>query len=59
MHIRTLDYNSSMQVYPWLRENKWELVTMSKLYDDYLREEVNSQGCDVDAGVSLTRTCVE
>ena len=50
MHIRTQDYNSSVQVYPWLRENKWELVTMSKLYDDYLREQVNSDGCDVDAG---------
>lgn len=59
MHIRTQDYNSSVQVYPWLRENKWELVTMSKLYDDYLREQVNSEGCDVEAGTSLTRTCVE
>jgi hypothetical protein len=59
MHIRTQDYNSSVQVYPWLRENKLELVTMSKLYDDYLREQVNSEGCDADAGSSLTRTCVE
>jgi peptidoglycan-N-acetylglucosamine deacetylase len=59
MHIRTQDYNSSVQVYPWLRENKWELVTMSKLYDDYLREQVNSAGCDVEAGSSLARTCVE
>lgn len=59
MHIRTQDYNSSVQVYPWLKENNWELVTMSKLYDDYLREQVNSAGCDVDAGASLTRTCVE
>jgi hypothetical protein len=32
---------------------------MSKLYDDYLREQVNSEGCDVGAGISLTRTCVE
>lgn len=59
MHIRTQDYNSSVQVYPWLRENKWELVTMSKLYDDYLREQVNSAGCDAEAGSALTRTCVE
>ena len=59
MHIRTQDYNSSLQAYPWLRENQWELVTMSQLYDDYLREQVNSEGCDVDTGMSLTRTCVE
>ena len=59
MHIRTQDYNSSILVYPWLRENKWELVTLSKLYDDYLHEQVNSDGCDVGAGTSLTRTCVE
>lgn len=59
MHIRTQDYNSSVQVYPWLKDNNWELVTMSKLYDDYLREKVNSAGCDAEAGSSLTRTCVE
>jgi peptidoglycan-N-acetylglucosamine deacetylase len=59
MHIRTQDYNSSLQVYPWLKENKWELVTMSKLYDDYLQEQINPSGCDVDTGISLTRTCLE
>lgn len=59
MHIRTQDYNSSSQVFPWLKENNWELVTMSKLYDDYLREQVNSDGCDINTGNSLTRTCVE
>ena len=50
MHIRTQDYNSSVQVFPWLKENNWELVTMSKLYNDYLREQVNSDGCDVNTG---------
>ena len=59
MHIRTQDYNTSVQVYPWLRENKWELVTMSTLYDDYLREQVNPAGCEPGVGTSLTRTCVE
>jgi len=59
MHIRTQDYNSSIKIYPWLRENNWELVTMSKLYDDYLHEQVNSDGCELNAETSLTRTCVE
>lgn len=59
MHIRTQDYNSSMKAFPWLQENQWELVTMSKLYDDYLRQKVNADGCDLNTGTSLTRTCVE
>jgi len=59
MHVRTEDYESSKLVFPWVKENNWEMVTMSKLYDDYLREKVNSDGCDAEAGSVLTRTCVE
>jgi len=59
MHIRTQDYNSSIQAYPWLKENNWELVSMSRLYDDLLKEQINSEDCDLDVGTSLTRTCVE
>jgi hypothetical protein len=59
MHIRTEDYESSKIAFPWLKENNWDLVTMSKLYDDYLREQVNSDGCDASAGSFLTRTCVD
>ncbi len=59
MHVRTEDYESSKLALPWLKENEWNLVTMSKLYDDYLREQVNPDGCDVIAGGGLTRTCVE
>lgn len=59
MHIRTEDYESSKLAFPWLKENNWDLVTLSTLYDDYLREQVNSDGCDVNAGNGLTRTCLE
>jgi hypothetical protein len=59
MHIRTEDYESSELAFPWLKENNWDLVTMSRLYDDYLREQVNSDGCDAGTGSMLTRTCVE
>ncbi len=59
MHIRTQDYNSSVLAYPWLKENNWELVTLTKLYDDYLKEKINPAGCDIDTGNSLTRTCLE
>jgi peptidoglycan/xylan/chitin deacetylase (PgdA/CDA1 family) len=59
MHIRTQDYDSSVLIYPWLKENNWELVTMSRLYDDLLKEQINSAECGLDAGASLTRTCVD
>ncbi|MCA1899896.1 MAG: polysaccharide deacetylase family protein [Chloroflexi bacterium] len=59
MHIRTQDYNSSVQVFPWLRENRWELATMSRLYDDYLRETAGMEGCENNPGISLTKTCAE
>jgi peptidoglycan-N-acetylglucosamine deacetylase len=59
MHIRTQDYNSSVLAFPWLKENNWELVTMTKLYDDYLKEKINPAGCELETGTSLTRTCLE
>ncbi len=59
MHIRTQDYKTSVEAYPWLRENNWDAVTLSKLYDDLLLEQNNSEGCDVGAGSALTRTCIE
>jgi peptidoglycan/xylan/chitin deacetylase (PgdA/CDA1 family) len=59
MHIRTDDYNSSVAAFPWLKENDWEVVTMSRLYADYLREQNQSAGCDITTGVSLNRTCLD
>ncbi|MEW6400327.1 MAG: polysaccharide deacetylase family protein [Chloroflexota bacterium] len=59
MHIRKEDCETSRQAYPWLRENGWGVVTLSKLYDDLLLEQNNSEGCDVDGVGSLTRTCLE
>jgi peptidoglycan/xylan/chitin deacetylase (PgdA/CDA1 family) len=59
MHIRTDDYNSSTLAFPWMKENGWGAVTMSKLYDDLLLEQANSEGCGPNVGISLTRTCLE
>jgi peptidoglycan-N-acetylglucosamine deacetylase len=59
LHIRTQDYNTSVQAFPWMRENDWGAVTLTKLYDDLLREQNESAGCEVDAGSALTRTCME
>jgi hypothetical protein len=59
LHIRTQDTKTSCEAFPWLRENGWGLVTLSRLYDDLLLEQFDSDGCDVGIGSSLTRTCME
>ncbi|MGE5251931.1 MAG: polysaccharide deacetylase family protein [Bacteroidota bacterium] len=59
MHIRTQDYSTSLQAYPWLKENGWGAVTLSRLYDDLLLEQNQSADCDAAWGNQLTRTCIE
>ena len=59
LHIRTEDIDTSRAAYPWLRENGWSAVTLSKLYDDLLLERYNPEGCEADVSSSLTRTCIE
>jgi hypothetical protein len=44
---------------PYLIEQGMPMVTLSKLYDDLLREQNQSDGCDVGAGNSATRTCID
>jgi hypothetical protein len=59
LHIRTQDYNTSVAAYPWMRENGWSTVTLTKLYDDLLREKNEPPGCESGKGKHLTRTCME
>jgi len=59
MHIRTDDLNTSTQAYPWMKENNWTSVTLSKLYNDLIVEKNESEGCDTGEGSTLTRTCIE
>lgn len=47
------------KVLPYLASQGFSLVTMSKLYDQLLRDQNNSNGCDTGAGASLTRTCLD
>ena len=54
-----LDASISAQVIPYLAGQGFGLVTMTQLYDDLLRQQNSSAGCDVGTGQSLTRTCVE
>ena len=59
MHIRTQDYDSSKQAFPYLKQEGIGAVTLSRLYDDLLREKINSDGCDINTGTALTRTCLD
>ncbi|HUI88184.1 MAG TPA: polysaccharide deacetylase family protein [Anaerolineales bacterium] len=54
-----LDASISAKVIPYLAQQGFGLVTMSKLYDDLLIEQNSSSGCDIGSGESLTRTCLE
>jgi len=53
------DVDITAKAVPYLAEQGFALVTMSQLYDDVLREQFSSDGCDVGTGTSLTRTCLE
>jgi peptidoglycan/xylan/chitin deacetylase (PgdA/CDA1 family) len=47
------------KVLPYLAQQGFQLVTMTKLYNDVLREQNSSSGCDIGTGESLTRSCLE
>jgi peptidoglycan/xylan/chitin deacetylase (PgdA/CDA1 family) len=59
LHIRTQDYDTSVEAYPWMQQNGWEAVGLSRLYDDLLLEQNESPGCDTGTGSHLTRTCMD
>jgi peptidoglycan/xylan/chitin deacetylase (PgdA/CDA1 family) len=54
-----LDVSITAKVLPYLADRGFQLVTMTELYNDLLREKNSSSGCDIGSGASLTRTCLE
>jgi len=57
LHIRTQDLNTSREAFPWLKENAWEPLTLTRLYDDVLREQHQDTGCADNTLPSRLRTC--
>jgi peptidoglycan/xylan/chitin deacetylase (PgdA/CDA1 family) len=53
------DMDTTKLAIPYLIEQGMPMVTLSKLYDDLLREQNQSDGCDAGAGNSATRTCID
>ena len=54
-----LDVSITAKVLPYLAQQGFQLVTMTQLYNDVLREQNSSSGCDIGTGESLTRSCLE
>ncbi len=53
------DVDITARAVPYLAEQGFTLVTMSQLYDDLLREQYSSDGCETGTGGSLTRSCLQ
>jgi len=63
MHTRQQPGQEDMailaKVLPMLTERGVECVTISRLYAEWLEEQINSPGCEGGEGPSLIRTCLE
>jgi peptidoglycan/xylan/chitin deacetylase (PgdA/CDA1 family) len=53
------DMTISAQILPYFKDAGIECVTLSRLYDDLVREQRDSQGCQVGVGQSPTRVCLD
>jgi hypothetical protein len=53
------DMTSTSEAIPFFNDRGVQCVTLSQLYDDVLRDQFNSDGCNIGMGASLTRTCLE
>jgi peptidoglycan/xylan/chitin deacetylase (PgdA/CDA1 family) len=53
------DMDIAARVLPYFASEGIECVTMSRLYDDLVVEQHNSDGCELGTGQSLTRVCLD
>jgi peptidoglycan/xylan/chitin deacetylase (PgdA/CDA1 family) len=53
------DMTITAKILPELRDRGMQCVTLSRLYDDWIREGQNSAGCEVGAGDSPLRSCLD
>jgi peptidoglycan/xylan/chitin deacetylase (PgdA/CDA1 family) len=53
------DMTITAEILPYFAAEGMECVRLSSLYDDLVREEQNSPGCDIGPGASLTRSCLD
>jgi hypothetical protein len=53
------DMSITEEILPYFADSGIECVTMSHLYDDLIREQHNSAGCQLGMGQSPTRVCLD
>lgn len=53
------DVMITAKVLPYLATQGFHLVTMTELYNDVLRDQYSSNGCNIGGGESLIRSCLE
>jgi peptidoglycan/xylan/chitin deacetylase (PgdA/CDA1 family) len=53
------DMTITTKILPYFTSSGIQCVTVGRLYDDLLREEENSPGCEIGSGASLTRSCLD
>lgn len=53
------DMTITEEILPYFADKGIECVTMSHLYDDLIREQHNSSGCELGTGQSPTRVCLD
>jgi peptidoglycan/xylan/chitin deacetylase (PgdA/CDA1 family) len=53
------DMTITSQILPYFASEGIRCATLSVLYDDLLREQHDAPGCEIGAGLSATRSCLE
>jgi len=53
------DMTITAQILPYFTEHGMQCVTVSRLYDDLIRAQQSSPGCEIGRGESLTRSCLD
>jgi peptidoglycan/xylan/chitin deacetylase (PgdA/CDA1 family) len=53
------DMTITARILPGFAERGMQCVTVSRLYDDLIRAQESSSGCEVGLGESLTRSCLD
>ena len=53
------DMTITAEILPYFEGRGMQCVTVSQLYDDLIREQHSSDGCEAGTGASLTRLCLD
>jgi hypothetical protein len=58
LHTRPEDIDTTKKALPELAKRGIQPVTLSRMYLDWIKDQNESTGCDIDS-TSFVRTCIE